>query len=201
MRREDLPTRCRIPVYIPAKKLWPRSAVLTGEDMQILAVDGGDRMLAAQCARLRDAGHSVTQRSTFETARQILLGDSCHIDLLITNLRLKAYNGLHLVSYTRAFCANTAAIVVDGANDPINELEAHRFGADYLTSPVESAQLQALVDAAETRHPVSTLQPSALRSEHHQSVEPAPLETAETAYGIDTFLESSESACSRQARD
>ena len=169
--------------------------------MQILAVDGGDRMLAAQCARLRDAGHSVTQRSTFETARQILLEDSCHIDLLITNLRLKAYNGLHLVSYTRAFSATTAAIVVDGANDPVNELEAHRFGAEYLASPVESAQLQALVDAAETKHPVSTLQPSALRLEHHRSVEPAPLETAETAYGIDTFLESSESACSRQARD
>jgi len=169
--------------------------------MQILAVDGGDRMLAAQCARLREAGHSVTQRSTFETARQILLEDSSHVDLLITNLRLKAYNGLHLVSYTRAFSANTVAIVVDGANDPINELEAHRFGAEYLAAPVESAQLQALVDAAETRHPVSTSQPSARRSEHRQSDEPAPIETAETAYGIDTFLESSENACSRQARD
>ncbi len=169
--------------------------------MQILAVDGGDRMLAAQCARLRDAGHSVTQRSTFETARQILLEDSCHIDLLITHLRLKAYNGLHLVSYTRAFCANTSAIVVDSTNDSINELEAHRFGAEYVASPIESAQLQALVDAAETRHPVSTSQPSAHQSEHHQSVEPAPLETAETAYDIDTFLENSESACSRQARD
>src|SRR5215471_19376180 len=82
------------------------ATALTGDDMQFLAVDGGDRMLAAQCARLREAGHSVTQRSTFETARQILLGEGCHIDLLITNLRLKAYNGLHLVSYTRAFCAN-----------------------------------------------------------------------------------------------
>jgi DNA-binding NtrC family response regulator len=169
--------------------------------MQILAVDGGDRMLAAQCARLREAGHSVTQRSTFETARQILLGDGCHIDLLITNLRLKAYNGLHLVSYTRAFCSNTVAIVVDGAADPINELEAHRFGAEYLASPVQSDQLQALVDAAETKHPLSDSQPPVLQLEHRRSIEPSPLETVETAYGIDTFLESSENACSRQARD
>ena len=170
--------------------------------MQILAVDGGDRMLAAQCARLRGAGHSVTQRSTFETARQILLDDGCHIDLLITNLRLKAYNGLHLVSYTRAFCANTVAIVVDGTADPINELEAHRFGAEYLASPVQSAQLQALVDAAEAKHPISDSQPPALQLEQHRrSIEPLPLGTAETAYGIDTFLESSETACSRQVQD
>src|SRR3954447_717472 len=166
--------------------------------MQILAVDGGDRLLAAQCARLRESGHSVTQRSTFETARQILLEDGCHIDLLITNLRLKAYNGLHLVSYTRAFSTNTAAIVVDTAADRFNQLEALRFGAEYLASPVQPDQLQAMVHAAEAKHPVSDLPPSAPQSEHHRSAEPAPLETAGTAYGIDTFVESSETACSRQ---
>ena len=169
--------------------------------MQILAVDGGNRTLAAHCARLRDGGYTVVQRSTFEAARQILLGDSCHIDLLITNFRLKAYNGLHLVSYSRAYFSHTAAIVVDAASDPINELEAHRFGAEYLSLPVQFEQLQAMVDAAGKGHPLSPSPQPGRRLENHPSVEPAPLETAETAYGIDTFLKSSESACSRQGRD
>ena len=169
--------------------------------MQILAVDGGDQLLASQCARLREAGHDVTQRSTFETARQILLSDRCHIDLLITNLRLKAYNGLHLVSYTQVFCTNTAAIVVDSVADSLNEHEAHRLGAEYLSSSAQSDQLDALVNATSARRPISTSQPGDLSPVHHQSSEPSLLETAETAYGIDTFLESSESVYSRQARD
>ena len=156
--------------------------------MQILAVDGGDQMLASQFARLRDAGHNVTQRSTFETARQILLSEDYHIDLLITNLRLKAYNGLHLVSYTQSFCANTAAIVVDNIADPVSELEAHRFGAEYLAAPMESDQLQALVDAANTKTPVNISQPGDLPPAHHPSSAPGPLETAGTACGIDTFV-------------
>jgi DNA-binding NtrC family response regulator len=155
--------------------------------VQILAVDGGDQMLASQFARLRYAGHDVTQRSTFETARQILLSDDFHIDLLITNLRLKAYNGLHLVQYTQSFCANTAAIVVDNAADPISELEAHRFGAEYLAAPVESDQLQALVKAAGTKSLINTSQPIDLPPANHLSAEPAPPETAGTACGIGTF--------------
>ena len=118
--------------------------------MQILAVDGGDKALVSQFARLREAGYDVTQAATFEAARKILLSRDDHVDLLVTGLRLSAYNGLHLVSYTQSFCADTAAIVVDGAADPLNELEAHRVGAAYLAAPVEAEQLRVLVEAAIT---------------------------------------------------
>ena len=116
--------------------------------MQILAVDGGDQSLASQFAQLRVAGYEVTQTGTFETARRILLDGSQHIDVLVTSLRLKAYNGLHLVSYTRSLSSHTAAIVVDREADRVNELEAHRFGAGYVSAQDAPELLGELVEAA-----------------------------------------------------
>jgi DNA-binding NtrC family response regulator len=127
--------------------------------VQILVVDGGDQSLTSQFTRLRDAGYEVTQAGTFEPARQILLDGSQHIDVLVTNLRLKAYNGLHLVSYTRSLCSRTAAIVVDRELDPVNELQAHRFGAGYISAHDAPEALAELVEAAIHKPRVNALTP------------------------------------------
>jgi len=141
--------------------------------VQILAVDGGDQRLASQFSDLREAGYQLTQTATFETAREIMFG-GCHIDLLITGLRLRAYNGLHLVSYTRSFCDHTAAIVVDNVEgDSISEFEARRMGAQYLAAPVEFEQLRALVKDTIAAH-VSPSEPTALAPASHPSSEHAP---------------------------
>ncbi len=157
--------------------------------MKILAVDGGDRVLAAHFELLRRTGHEVTQAQSFEVAREMLLRGDQHFDLLITNRRLKAYNGLHLVSCTQSFCAHVAAIVVDNAADAFSESEAYRFGAYYLAGPVESDELQAMVKAAAARRPLRPSPRAVLQPVLRPSDERAPLETAETAYGTGIFGE------------
>ena len=54
-------------------------------------------------------------------------------DLLITDVRLDAYNGLHLVAMAPR---PIPAIVVTGFADPSIEADARRLGADYLVKPI-----------------------------------------------------------------
>jgi DNA-binding response OmpR family regulator len=59
-------------------------------------------------------------------------------DLLITDIRLDTYNGLHLVAMApRAI----PAIVVTGFDDPTLEADARRLGADYFLKPVAPSVL------------------------------------------------------------
>ena len=141
--------------------------------MQILAVDGGDQRLASHFARLREAGFKITQAATFETAREIMFGGT-HIDLLITAVRLKAYNGLHLVAYTQSFCEGTAAIVIDGQGaDPVNEFEARRLGADYLAGPIGSEEFDIRVQDAVVSHLSPSARTATSLPARHQSSERA----------------------------
>ena len=59
----------------------------------IVEVDDGDR--ARLRAVLSAAGHEVTATGSFELGRVALLNED--VDLLITNVRLGAFNGLQLL--------------------------------------------------------------------------------------------------------
>lgn len=131
--------------------------------------------MVSQFAHLREAGYQLLQTATFENARKIMFDGGSHIDLLITGLRLSAYNGLHLVSYTQSFCDRTAAIVVDDHEaDPISEFEARRMGAQYLAAPVEFERLHTLVKDAIAAAHVSPSAPTALALASRPSIEHGP---------------------------
>jgi FixJ family two-component response regulator len=66
-------------------------------------------------------------------------------DLLITELRLGAFNGLHLVVLARSSQPAMATIVLTGVPDPVLETEAKRLGAVYLVNPVKPAELLTVV--------------------------------------------------------
>lgn len=60
-------------------------------------------------------------------------------DLLMTDVRLGAYNGLQLIAMApRAI----PAIVVTGFSDPVIEADAARLGAEYRVKPVDPAALR-----------------------------------------------------------
>src|SRR5437016_3419211 len=65
----------------------------------ILVVEGNTNGLASLVNLLRNAGYRAVAADSFETARHLLHTQWC--DLLITDLRLAAYNGLHLVFHSR----------------------------------------------------------------------------------------------------
>lgn len=110
---------------------------------EILVVEDDDRALAGMLELLRDAGHTVTGASTFDAARGLLELHS--YDLLITDIRLRAFNGLQLVRRSRLLHPNMAVILVTAYEDAMLELEAGRYRAEYLLKPVKPADLLAAI--------------------------------------------------------
>lgn len=99
---------------------------VAGEVREILVVDPeADRLRAAQEA-LRPIA-DVVACSDFRAARAQLLARPP--DLLVTNLRLQAYNGLHLVHLTGG--TRTRSIVYGTYDDRILAKEVQAAGAFY----------------------------------------------------------------------
>ena len=92
---------------------------------------------------LRDSGHDVIFAAGFEAAIRALAD---HLpDLLISQVRLGAFNGLHLVIRSHIDHLTMHAIVLDSVHDSVLELEAQRYGAAYLVEPVAAPELLAEV--------------------------------------------------------
>jgi FixJ family two-component response regulator len=109
----------------------------------ILVVDVDVAALASLVDLLRGAGYKATGAATFESARQLL--ETSLFDLLITDVRLLAHNGLHLVVRSQVLHRAPTAIVLSSVPDAVNEAEARRLGASYLDRPVDPNTLLAFV--------------------------------------------------------
>ena len=94
----------------------------------------------------------------FETARQGL--GVMRYDLIVANLRLGAYNGLHLVYLARVLGSSARAIVYDEHPSLLLALEVQRAGALYelkhrlpITLP---SYIGAALPPADRRNPIVT---------------------------------------------
>jgi two-component system response regulator GlrR len=96
---------------------------------------------------LRSAGHLVTRAFGFEEAKRCL--QFAPPDLLMTDVRLGAYNGLHLVMRAHLEHPDMPAIVLDADHDPVLEREANGAGATYLAKPFEAKSLLPIALANE----------------------------------------------------
>ena len=92
---------------------------------------------------LRDAGYRVSSAGTFEQAANIISSDPP--DVLITELRLGAFNGLHLVIRGQSASPTIVPIIHTEFPDPILWAEAHRLGAEFLAKPVETSALLKVI--------------------------------------------------------
>jgi DNA-binding NtrC family response regulator len=90
-------------------------------------------------ALLEAAGYRVASASTFEDAKHLLASETP--DLLITDLRLGPYNGLHLVLRSRSDHPDMAALVTSHFPDPVLEAEAQREQARFLLRPIADDDL------------------------------------------------------------
>src|SRR5262245_45120098 len=93
--------------------------------------------------RLEEAGHDVTLAGSFHDAAALL--STRRPDLLITEVQLGAFNGLHLVLRHRGRLPGLRAIVVNPFYDPVLANEAATCGATYVTGSIEDPDLVALV--------------------------------------------------------
>ena len=101
---------------------------------------------------LSELGFQVSVSDNFNDAKA-RLGPS--ITLLVTELRLNEYNGLHLVFRAKSVRREMAAIIRTQISDPLLQLEAERMGATFVLKTAGAAEFRAAVCRTLFRSPDS----------------------------------------------
>jgi DNA-binding response OmpR family regulator len=104
---------------------------------RILVLDDDENALEGILELLRDAGYAATGASMFEAAREMLGSEP--FDLFIADVRLRGYNGLHLVRQIRRDRPEIATMIMTGYDDTMMELESGRYGAAFVRKPISPA--------------------------------------------------------------
>ena len=126
----------------PSPRARARSVLLVDDDIVLL--DALERAF-------REAGEHAIACGTFEDARRVVREQ--HLDALITDVRLGAFNGLQLAVMARDIQPDIQVIVFSGFDDPVLRADAERIGATYLVKPVPSAYLIQLLQRSDTATP------------------------------------------------
>ncbi len=119
------------------------SGVGTGQRVLVVDSDAIDRITTV--AALREAEYDVVETGTFDRARSLLL--SHQPDLLITDVRLGAFNGLQLLTGRSLEQAAIPAIVTNAYPDAVLESEARMLGCPFLVKPFGAGSLLRMVDS------------------------------------------------------
>ena len=110
---------------------------------QILVVTTNVAASDAVVGLLKSHGYGVTSACGFQAAVEAL---NVHApEFLISDLRLGAFNALHLAIRHRHDHPGMQSIVLDCVHDPGIEREARRLGALYLVEPIDAAELFDLI--------------------------------------------------------
>jgi DNA-binding response OmpR family regulator len=110
---------------------------------KILIVDDNPATRGELAKLLADAGFETMTAATVPEAMRTL--STTPPNLLITEIRLDSYNGLHLIAMAPK---PIPAIVITGYADRAVEADARRLGAEYLSKPVTPGELYAAVQKA-----------------------------------------------------
>jgi len=111
---------------------------------KVLVIDDDEHALEGMAELIRAAGHDVTASATYDAAKQLLY--AVPFDLLVTDVRLRSFNGLHLVMQSRTDHPDMGVIIITGYDDPLIDLEAHRYHAELVRKPIKPAEFTTLVN-------------------------------------------------------
>jgi DNA-binding NtrC family response regulator len=111
--------------------------------MRVVLIDDDAGYLSACAAILRQDRHDVVACSDFNEGRRQLKENHC--DALITDVRLGAYNGLHLIVLA---APSMIKIALSAFPDPVIQREAEQAGARFVVKPADCASLSALLAQA-----------------------------------------------------
>lgn len=110
---------------------------------RILIVDDDLPLLDALDRAFKRAGENVFVRDNFEDARDLIKRE--RFDVLLTDVRLGAFNGLQLAVLARDINPETQLIVFSGFDDPVLRKDSEALGAVYVVKPVSSSDLLRLI--------------------------------------------------------
>jgi CheY-like chemotaxis protein len=117
---------------------------MTKWPFRILVIDDDENALIGMSELLCDQGHDVTAAATYDEAKSALAESA--FDLLVTDVHLRAYNGLHIVMHSRAEHPEMAVIITTGYDEPALALEASRYNARFVSKPIQADDFLKAVD-------------------------------------------------------
>jgi DNA-binding response OmpR family regulator len=112
-------------------------------NQRVLIVDDEPALLDAMTMAFSRAARDVVACRTFAEARDHLLAEE--FDVMLTDVRLGAFNGLQLAVIARDQDREMGIIVFSGFDDPVLRAEAASLGASYIVKPVSAEQLLELM--------------------------------------------------------
>ncbi len=121
-----------------------------GEGLKVLVVDDQKAHAEALAEALeRDGYECVVAGSGKEGARRIEHDD---FDVILTDLKMADLDGLAILRKARAEAPEAEVVMITGHGDVKTAVEAIKQGAaNYLTKPVDMAELRAIVEKAAER--------------------------------------------------
>jgi two-component system, NtrC family, response regulator GlrR len=112
-----------------------------GSRRRVVLVDDDPDFVRIVTTLLTQSGYEVVAFNQFEAARDHLMTSTP--DVIMSDVRLGAFNGLQLVLLVKLNHPETTAVVLTGFDDPVLRAEAQRAGAHYLVKPVHFSELLA----------------------------------------------------------
>jgi DNA-binding NtrC family response regulator len=112
---------------------------------RVLVVDDDRSLLRMIEQMLTAGGYAVELCSSFEAAKHRLTRSPP--DVLLTDVRLGAFNGLQLVILARDLSPSTTSIVMSAYDDAVLRKETVHCGASYLQKPFTG---EAMLNSLET---------------------------------------------------
>jgi len=104
----------------------------------VLIVEDDPESLDGLLEVVAGAGYRVIGAQSFEEGRRALADSP---DVLVTDVRLGAYNGLQLIIRGRRVNPRLRAIVITGHPDVVVRREAEKLDAIQLEKPIDPARL------------------------------------------------------------
>ena len=110
--------------------------------MRVLLVDDDAAYLHACTTVLTRGGHDVVPCEDFHEARRRL--EQERFDALIADVRLGAYNGLHLITIA---APSMIRIALSAVPDSVIHRDAEQAGARFMVKPSDCASVSRLLDS------------------------------------------------------
>ena len=126
------------------------SSAKPGEGLKVLVIDDHQQHAEVLAEVLeRDGYECVVAASGKEGARRIEQDD---FDVILTDLKMADLDGLAILRKARTEAPESEVVMITGFGDVKTAVEAMKQGAaNYLTKPVDMAELRAIVEKASER--------------------------------------------------
>jgi DNA-binding NtrC family response regulator len=118
---------------------------------KIIVLDDEDKICKLLQAELTDAGHVTSSTTRAEEALKLIREQSP--DILITDLRMPAMDGITVLKQVKASSPATDVIVMTAYASVDTALETMKQGAyDYIVKPFTTEELLLLIERLEEKH-------------------------------------------------